>query len=272
MNEQQNKLVEMLKWFHDTCVQNHLRYYIIAGTMLGAVRHQGFIPWDDDIDVGMPRSDYEKLRVLSREQNEKCSYKFEYPGSNNPEYTYLIAKLYDTSTTLIEKKRHPIQRGIYIDIFPIDGMGDDMDTAKCEYQSFYKVFQLDLMINSAFLKRRSFLKNAAVFAGRLISPLFVRHKQLAKKIDRLCNRHSFDTSLFVCNLLGGAGTKGIVPHEWFGTPTLIQFENIEVYGLEKPELYLQSMYGDFMRLPPPEKRVSLHDAILSDLTKSYMEN
>lgn len=272
MNKQQDKLVNMLKWFHDTCIQNQLRYYIIAGTMLGAVRHKGFIPWDDDIDVGMPRSDYEKLRELSRDINEKSSYKFEYPGDNNPEYIYLFAKLYDSNTTFVEKKRHPIKRGIYIDIFPLDGMGNDMDIAKREYKSFYKVFQLDMMITAAFLKRRSFLKNAAVFLGRLISPAFVRHRKLARKIDRFCKRHDFDTSTLVCNLLGGAGTKGIVLHEYFGTPTLTQFENIEVYGLENPEPYLQSMYGDFMKLPPPEKRVSLHDAIYYNMEKSYLND
>ena len=90
MNNQQEKLTKMLSWFHAVCAQYNLRYYIIAGTMLGAVRHGGFIPWDDDIDVGMPRADYEKLRELSKELNKDTPYVFEYPGEDNPEYPYCV--------------------------------------------------------------------------------------------------------------------------------------------------------------------------------------
>lgn len=271
MTEQQNKLLQMLSWFHDTCVKNNLRYYIIAGTMLGAIRHNGFIPWDDDIDVGMPRRDYEKLRELSKEVNENNHYILEYPDSQHSEYPYLIAKLYDSNTTLIEKKRYPIKRGIYIDIFPLDGIGNNIEEATTNYKPFYNCFRLHLMITAPFLKRYSLPKNFAVLCGRLISPLFVRRKTLERRIDYLCKRFDFDDSKLVSNLLGGSAIKGIVPKEYFGTPTLIQFENIEVYGLEKPDLYLKSMYGNFMELPPVEKRVSLHDSIECDLNKSYLD-
>ena len=272
MTEQQKKLVEMLSWFHNICVDNNLRYYIIAGTMLGAVRHKGFIPWDDDIDVGMPRSDYERLRQLISNINCGSQYIFEYPGQSNPEYSYLFAKLYNTKTTFIEKKRHPIKRGIYIDIFPLDGIGNDIEEAKKNYKPFYNSFRLHLMITGAFLERRSFAKNLAVFVGRILSPLFVNRHKLEKKIDGICKRIDFDNSRLVSNLLGGSAIKGIVPQEWFGTPTLVKFENIEVYGLEKPELYLKSMYGDFMKLPPIEKQVSLHDSIECNLNKSYLDS
>lgn len=270
MNKQQEKLVDMLSWFHNFCTQNNLRYYIIAGTMLGAIRHGGFIPWDDDIDVGMPRKDYEKLRELSKKIST-ARYLFEYPSMENREYPYLIAKLYDVQTTLIEKKRYPIKRGIYIDIFPLDGIGNNMEEAERNYKPFYRNFQLHLMITSSFLKRRSLKKNLAVFVGRVISPLFVNRHKLSKKIDNICKRFDFDNSKLVCNLLGGAGLKGIVPQDYFGTPTLIQFENIYVYGLENPDLYLKSMYGNYMALPPVEKQVSLHDALECNLNQSFLD-
>lgn len=270
MTEQQSKLLKVLDWFHNICEKYGLRYYIIAGTMLGAVRHGGFIPWDDDIDVGMPRSDYERLRELSKDIPEK-EYMFEFPGVENHEYSVLFAKLYDTSTTLIEKRRHPIKRGIYIDIFPLDGIGNTIEEAKKNYKPFYRNFVLHLTITTAFLKRRSLKKNLAVFAGRCISPLFVSRRRLEKKIDALCKRVDFDSSALVSNLLGGSAMKGIVPYEYFGTPTLTTFEGLSVYGLEKPELYLKSMYGDYMKLPPEEKRVSLHDAEICDLNKSFLD-
>lgn len=268
MTELQERLVDMLQWFHSLCEKNHLRYYIIAGTMLGAVRHGGFIPWDDDIDVGMPRSDYEKLRELSANINNG-KYVFEYPSEDNSKYPFLFAKMYNTQTTYIEKQRYPIKRGIYIDIFPLDGMKTN---TKNDYNEFSKMYKLNLMISGPFLKRRGIMKNAAVLAGRIISPLFVNRKKLAKKIESVCKKYDFDESKFVCNLLGGAGTKGIVPKEYFGTPTLIKFEGIDVFGLEQPDLYLKSMYGDYMKLPPEEKRVSLHDVYYTDLNKSYLEN
>ena len=272
MNKQQEMLTEMLSWFHDTCEKYNLRYYIIAGTMLGAVRHGGFIPWDDDIDVGMPRSDYEKLKEISKSLNDGNRYVFEYPGKENPKYPYLIAKIYDTQTTLIEKQRKPIKRGIYIDIFPLDGIGNDIEEAKKNYKPFYKAFTLYLTITAPFLKRRTFAKNAAVFVGRIISPLFVRRIKLETKIERLCKRYDFDNSKLVSNLLGGSAMKGIVPREYFGTPTLVKFEGLDVYGLEDPHSYLSSMYGGYMKLPPVEKQVSLHDSIECDLEKPYLDN
>ena len=270
MNKQQEKLVEELAWFHDFCEKNNLRYYIIAGTMLGAVRHGGFIPWDDDIDVGMPRSDYERLKEISK-QKQEGKYVFEFPGEHNPNYPYLLAKIYNTTTTLVEKQRYPIKRGIYIDIFPLDGIGNDMEEAKVNYKPFYDNFRLYLMITGAFLKRRSLSKNLAVLMGRVISPLFVRRKKLSRKIENLCKRNDFDDCKLVSNLIGGSGLRGIVPKEYFGKPTLVKFENLEVYGLENPEPYLKAMYGDFMKLPPEEKRVSLHDSKECDLEKSYLE-
>ena len=119
MNQQQEKLLKILSWFHEYCGRYDLRYYVLGGTMLGAVRHNGFIPWDDDIDVGMPRSDYERLRELSKSIKNQGNYLIEFPGEDNPEYSYFAAKVYDTSTTLIEKQRKPIKRGIYLDVFAL---------------------------------------------------------------------------------------------------------------------------------------------------------
>lgn len=269
MTEQQERLVPMLAWFHNFCETHGLRYYIIAGTMLGAVRHGGFIPWDDDIDVGMPRSDYERLKTIAREFPSDI-YRFEYPGENK-DYPHLMAKLYDTRTTFVEKKRHLLKRGIYLDIFPLDGVGNTWEEATTHYKPFSKRFKLHLTITCAFLKRRSLKKNLAVLFGRVVSPLFVKKAKLEKKIDEICRRYDFDESAYVSNLIGGSGHKGIVLREYFGKPTLITFEGIEVYGLENPDAYLTAMYGAYMELPPEEKRVSLHDSEEVDLSKSYLD-
>lgn len=121
MTEIQLKLLDMLKWFHEFCIENKLRYYALGGTMLGAIRHKGFIPWDDDIDVGMPREDYDKMiELVIDKQDEK--YRLEKPLQNK-DFVYQYCKLYDTSTTLVENTRYKTKRGVYLDIFPLDGIG-----------------------------------------------------------------------------------------------------------------------------------------------------
>lgn len=270
MNELQSKLVDMLAWFHKFCEENELRYYIIAGTMLGAVRHGGFIPWDDDIDVGMPRSDYEKLRKLSLEQ-PKIKYMFEYPSLANTEYPFLWAKLYDTTTTLVEKQKYTIKRGIYIDIFPLDGIGNSMNEAIKNYEPIKRSTNLNFMISCSVLKRRKWYKNCLILIGGSIASLVVNKPKLAKKIDDSCKRFDFDSCKIVSNLMGGAHEKGLVKREYFGKPTEIKFENLTVYGLENPDLYLKSMYGDYMKLPPKEAQISYHDSEILDLNNGYLE-
>lgn len=269
MTEMQEKLLDILKWFHEFCEENNLKYYIIGGTLLGAVRHGGFIPWDDDIDVGMPRSDYEKLREICLKQ-EKSQFMFEFPNSAK-DYPYLWAKLYDTNTTFIEKKRKNVKRGLYLDIFPLDGIGNSIDEAIINYGPIKRNVRLDLMISCAILKRRKWHKNLSIVLGRIISPLFVNKQKLGKKIDDLCKKNRFDDCKIVSNLLGGTHVKGMLDREIFGTPTLIKFESLNVYGVEKPELYLKSIYGDYMKLPPEKNRISYHDSVYLDLNKGYWE-
>ena len=116
--ELKETLIAMMQWFHQFCIDNDIRYYVVDGTMLGAARHQGFIPWDDDIDVGVPRRDYEKLASILNEKTEG-RYVLETPDSPAKEFIYTYSKLYDTTTTLVEHARKDIRRGVFIDIFPL---------------------------------------------------------------------------------------------------------------------------------------------------------
>lgn len=270
MNRMQEKLLDILAWFHELCEKNNLRYYIIGGTLLGAVRHGGFIPWDDDIDVGMPRSDYDRLKELF-DLKKQGKYVIEFPSESNREYPYLFAKVFDTTTTLIEKTRYKVKRGVYLDIFPLDGMGDTLDEAKKQYQPLKYALYLDAAITCDFLERRELKKNIAVFIGRVVSPAFIKRDRLRARIDKLCRRYDYDKSKVVGSLMGGSYEKSLLPKECYGTPTPIKFESIIVNGPQNPELYLSTMYGDFMKLPPEEKRISMHDSVLLDFDKGYMD-
>lgn len=270
MTELQSKLTEMLGFFHKLCEENDLRYYIIAGTLLGAVRHGGFIPWDDDIDVAMPREDYEKLRSMAPAL-ETEQYRVEFPSADNKDYHYNMAKMYDKTTTLVEKKRYVVKKGAYLDIFPLEGLGNTVADAVAQVNAVKSSVNLYTAVTCAFIKRRSLVKNAAVLAGRLLCPLFIKEHKLVEKVEDICKKYTFEQSRYVCVLWGEAGVKGIMPKTYYGKPTKIRFENLEVYGVEKPDDYLNIVYGNYMTPPPENKRISVHDSIDCDLHKSYLE-
>ena len=132
MNDLQKRLLVIFKAFAEVCEKHNLSYFLNGGSCLGAIRHKGFIPWDDDIDVMMPREDYEKFLTLQKEY-EGTPY-FIQCWKTDPHYIYGYAKLRDSSTTFIEDNyvNHRINHGVWIDIFPIDGMSKEpIDRAKC---------------------------------------------------------------------------------------------------------------------------------------------
>lgn len=258
-------LADMLRWFHNYCEKHGLRYYMVAGTMLGAARHQGIIPWDDDIDVAMPRPDYEKLIELLRKPQD--SYVVESPKYHAGRILLATAKLYHTGTTLVEKNKCPIKKGIYIDIFPLDGVGNSLEEG---LQSLKKVIFLDNLRAAkvcSVRKGRSLMKNAVAFFGGLL-PL--RMEKLVRKIDDVCARRNFDDCEYVAIMTSTYRQKDIMPKSYFGTPTLYSFEGFEACGVEQADAYLTHLYGDWRQFPPEEQRVTRHEAIYMNLSEPYM--
>ena len=181
MTELQSKLFEMLKWLVDFLNKNNIRYYVVEGTMLGTIRHKGFIPWDDDIDIAIPRDDYEKLINLFDHQID--NYVIESPKNDSKEYLYPFAKIYDVNTTMIEHLKKDVIRGVYIDIFPLDGIGDTLDEAQKNFKKIDKKNMLLAMKTSRSRKGRVWWKNLATYIGNLIP---VNSKKLTRKINSLC--------------------------------------------------------------------------------------
>lgn len=270
MTELQNKLLNMLKWFHIFCEKNNLRYYALGGTMLGAARHKGFIPWDDDIDVGMPREDYEKFIFLCKNQKNQ-KYILEDINSGNQDYIYGYAKIYDVSTTFIEKARINIKRGIYIDVFPLDGIGNFSDDINSIFNPIYYRYQFVVARTCALNKERKLYKNIFIILARMIPELFISNKKIIQDIDKLCKKNNYDDCEIIGNLLGNWGIKEIMPRKYMGKPTLYNFEDTYIYGAEEYDLYLKNLYGDWHKLPPKEKRVTHHDYIECNLKKSYLD-
>ena len=275
LSAEQEKLLEMLKWFHGYCEKHALRYYAIGGTMLGAVRHGGFIPWDDDLDVGMPRRDYEKLcRLLQRRQERAGEnvprYVVETIYMGRKDYLFPHAKIFDTTTTLIEHKKVPVRRGMYLDLFPLDGTGSTLPQSEKYFRRL--ALRLDILATRVcgVRKGRSFLKNAAVVASHLIPDAIWDDNLQMRRIDRTCASRSFEKCAYVANIYGIKRMREIMPKEYFGTPALYPFEDMMIYGPQQYEPYLRALFGQWREFPPAEQQQTHHDYDFCDLNHSYL--
>lgn len=265
------KYLEMLNYLDGICSDNNLRYYAIGGTFLGAVRHEGFIPWDNDIDVAMPRADYNQFIQIVRNDNNP-RYTIETPDSDCQEYLYSVSKLYDKTTTLVENLKIKIKRGIYIDVFPMDGIADKQENINSNYRriDFYnKIFATRTCSVRA---QRSWWKNLTIILANVIPEKIFSTKKLLIKLDHMCAEKDFDNSQYVGVLLTQYGTKYIMPRRLFDQSERYKFEDTTIVGVKDYDTYLKMLFGDWHKLPPEDKRVEGHDYILLNLNKSYLED
>ena len=251
IKEIQNKLKDLLQVFHDFCEEKNLKYYMAYGTMLGAYRHKGFIPWDDDVDVYMPRDDYDKLLDFSRNGNLPKKIFLKY-NETSEDIIFPYAMFVDKNTTLVYEKPGETKNmveGLYIDVFPVTGASDNNFLAKLQSYNWY-ILNKKLSYSQEVAKRKNIILTLFNKYASLFEP-----QSIHRKIEKNSIKNSFYNSK---NLLFAPTSGGPMKKEILGTPTLYKFEDKMFYGPEKAEKYLQHVFGDFMKLPPKEKQISHH--------------
>ncbi len=260
LNPQQAKeiMTEILTVIHEICHENGIRYYLSGGTLLGAVRHKGFIPWDDDVDLMMPREDYDRfLRIFNdRVKAKNVNYRAVYFDGDSS-YGYPFAKVVDEDTVLVEQNSDA-KIGIYVDIFPIEGLGETEEQAKKHAEAaYFDRTVVYLKTRSRFTKSTSFGRTVKKFLMYLYAKCNSRKKAF-EKLEKKCRMYDFDASRYVGVLAYGYGVKEVVPHAVYESVVTLPFEGKEFDAPVGYDTYLRSLYGDYMVLPPEDKRVR-HD-------------
>lgn len=265
MNEIQEKLIEMSKEYIKVCEKLNLRYFALAGTILGAVRHKGFIPWDDDIDFCMPDEDY-KIFLKEAPKYLPKNYFIQHRDSEK-NYFSPYAKIRDSNTTAIEiaNKDTDINHGLWVDIFPLYGMPSSV--RKCKRLDFIDFEIMRRRYLHYRYKSHRFLGKCVNFINYIICP----SKRLAYKITKhYFKKSAFDKSEYVW--WGWHKRLEIrLRKEWFDSYIEMPFEDIKVRVPKNYDEYLKAHYGNWEQLPPEEKRVSVHTFYKLDLNTPYTE-
>lgn len=266
----QEKSLEILVYFKDFCQKHGLLFYFCGGCCIGAIRHKGFIPWDDDIDVFMPRKDYERLAQL-------------WPKEADPQYAYcrsdkghylrsLLSAVSDENTTFIKERQQDldISHGIRLEILPLDGCPESRFARKRQilWALIYSMFNNNEAPTSkgkgAYLLGR-FLLALAPTQGMRYRVWRLAEKRMSrwpitpetKHITELCARYQYMVNDY--------------PAEAFASAKWVEFEGLSMPVPIGYDTYLRMAFGDYMQLPPEEERIPKHEAVLVDTEHSYRQ-
>lgn len=261
LEQTQSVYLELLEEFDKLCQAHGLRYDLCGGSMLGAVRHRGFIPWDNDIDLSMPRPDYERLLRLQREGKLGL-----------PAHRQVVSERDHTFPRHFSRYvRHDVKRVsemaedwdcpyIGIDIFPLDGIPTDEKAFARQIKRIQRLRRF--LLTSVEKKGTSRRGRAAAMIKNLYRPILrlIGSYRLAHMLDWQCRRVDYETAEYVGIVSGMYGLKERWRKDEMLPQARFEFEHLQVWGFANYDIYLKNLYGDYMKLPPEEKRVPHCDA------------
>lgn len=267
MTDLQRVEFDMLRETVRICDDLKLNYFLVCGSALGAVKYGGFIPWDDDMDVGLFRKDYEIfLKMAPSMLPDHLSLQ---SYATDPNYPNIFGKLRNSNTTFIEKSsaKLPINHGVYIDIFPLDGYPlnekkqDELELTKRKCQK---------RLSCVFDLPRSFRSSAAAHFRRMCG----WHKKSVKVLEeytRAISAYPIENSSIICNHGNWQGKLEYAPKEQYGNGVMMEFEGLTVRVPERYDEYLTQKYGDWRADLPKDQQVGHHYAEVIDLSRPYTD-
>lgn len=266
----QIKELESLMFFKNFCEKNELRWYLLGGCVIGAIRHKGFIPWDDDIDIIMPRPDWERMLKLWKEQVTDPRYLMLKTDEGEIFTGNIFATLVDTSATMVKENQQNIDvpHGIVTDIFPIDGCPEGKLQRYMQYM-WTLVYSLFI---SEFVPQKH---------GKVISAMsklmlsIVKSRKARTKVwkfaEKQLKKYDFETHEYSTELYAGPYyMRKKYPQSAFAKETYLEFEGMMLPVMCGYDEYLKIAFGDYMDLPPIDERVPHHDLVELDLDKPCM--
>ncbi len=262
----QNKILEIMKYIDRLCRSHDITYYIMGGTALGAVRHGGFIPWDDDLDIFMTPSEYEKFKKVFEKQNSDKFVLQEW--RTTPDYLE-YTKIRMNGTTFIEecyKDKKDMHHGIYVDIMILHKVPDSRFIQKLVYyeSKFVTLYALSQRNWKPKTKVQSLvLKLLKIMPCKLMAKIAYKH---IYKYDNRSEKFRY------CYWITPAKFKnGLFDKSFFESPVDVPFEDTCLLGSEKIKEYLKYRYGDYMKLPSKEQQQAAVHAFIYDTEKDYSE-
>lgn len=261
--------LELIEQLQRVCGKYHLRYFATNGTLLGAVRHGGFIPWDDDVDIVMPRPDYEKLMEAAQEEFQE-PYFLQSAGNDSGYYRNFL-RLRNGSTAGIPLKdwNRRCHNGIFIDIFPLDGCPENKLVGIWQrfltqiYSAMANTYVYYPDFESRVLFRKALFLFAKIYCG------IFGYAGLLQKMEQIRSRVPYDTANKVSMITHGSRCM-VFPREYFEHAQQLTFEYIKIPVPENYDVILKEHYGNYRELPPKEDR-GQHHSIFFDPDKPYTE-
>ena len=247
--------LDIVKDIHSFCINNNIRYSLAYGSLIGAIRHKGFIPWDDDMDILMPRPDYERF---IKTYISSDGYMVIPEGDDS---MIAMARVCDMKRTKVLQHLSPWctkDVGVWIDVFPLDGAEDDFQLFKRRADEIYNLWEKNLKYRASvasFSSSKGIIFNIKLFIKKILWRNYntsLKHIELLKSIP-------FGTTAFVTNLASPCyRTKEYFKIEYFDEYIEVPFEDTTFLAIKEYDKFLTTIYGDYMKLPPLEVQFSKH--------------
>lgn len=272
LREFQKAQLSILKTVNEILTKHDICPFLVGGSCLGAVRHGGVIPWDDDIDIGLFRSDYEKARIiLQKELPEKFILCDRHTEKEYPLNFYRI-RMNGTAYVQDYSTRLNIHQGIFMDVFPFDARPDDDKLFKKQYK------KSQFLKKCLSLKNMSFKKMGKIRPVKQLIPIFIGHifvnrTRAQNKLDKVITQYndSCENSKYLLNFLSIYDENDHVERKWLTNLKECDFDGVPSYITSFHDDYLSLLYGDYMTPPPKDKRTPHHGIVFASLTEEYQK-